>query len=94
MSSLTYFIVLCSPLHFINNAGHSLFLLVRISNAEGNPSAVINLLPCDHEVIGREYWKQPLVEIQVKIAYIRPKVIRSFPRPYISGSDIHLAAFF
>jgi hypothetical protein len=39
-------------------------------------------------------WNQPLAEMQEKTAYIRPKVIEPFPRPYTSGSYMHRAALF
>jgi hypothetical protein len=39
-------------------------------------------------------WKQPLAEIQGNAAYIRPKVVGSFPGPCTSESYMHQAAPF
>jgi hypothetical protein len=61
---------------------------------KGSPDTAVKLLPCDHEVMGSKSWKQPLVEIQGKTAYIRPKVVGLFPGPCASGSNVHRAALF
>jgi hypothetical protein len=37
-------------------------------------------------------WKQSLVEMQRKVAYIRHKVVGPFPKPCTSGSYVHRAA--
>jgi hypothetical protein len=50
---------------------------------------VVALLPWGH---GSKFWKQPLVEMQGKATYIRPKVARPIPGPYISRSYMHRAA--
>jgi hypothetical protein len=39
-------------------------------------------------------WKQPLVEIQGKAMYIRPKVVGPFPVPCVSKSYVHGAALY
>jgi hypothetical protein len=54
---------------------------------------MVKLLPCDHED-GFKSCKQPFAKMQGKNTYIRPKVIRSFPRPCASGSYMHRAALF
>jgi hypothetical protein len=39
-------------------------------------------------------WKQPLAEMQGNVVYIKPKVVRPFPKPSASRSYMHQAAFF
>jgi hypothetical protein len=42
--------------------------------------------------MGFKYWKQPLVEMQRKVTYIRPKVVIPFPGPCTNGNYVHWAA--
>jgi hypothetical protein len=59
-----------------------------------DPGAAVKLLPCDHKGHGFKSWKQPLVEMQGNVAYIRPKMVGPLPGPCASGSYVHQAALF
>jgi hypothetical protein len=43
-------------------------------------------------VYGFKSWKQPRAEMQGKVVYTRPKVVRPFPGPCASGSYVQRAA--
>jgi hypothetical protein len=58
-------------------------------NRKGSPGTVVKLLPCGNGH-GFKSWKQPLAEMQGKVAYIRPKVVG----PYASGNYMHQAALY
>jgi hypothetical protein len=49
------------------------------------------ITPKYHMYVSR---KQPLAEMQGKVAYIRPKVVGPFPGSYASWSYVHRAALF
>jgi hypothetical protein len=59
---------------------------------KGSLGTSVKLLPCDHEVMGSESWRQPLAEMHEKAGYIRPKVVGSFSEPCTSGSYVHRVA--
>jgi hypothetical protein len=51
---------------------------------KGSPGAAVKLLPCDHEVMGSSPGNSLLQKfLQGNAAYIRPKVVGPFLRPYI-----------
>jgi hypothetical protein len=71
-----------------------IILLNNFDNCEGEPwrsGKAVALWPWGH---GFKYWKQPLAEMQGKIAYIRSKVVRPLPGLCTSGSYVHWAALF
>jgi hypothetical protein len=64
-----------------------------------------NQLPCGHEVMSFEPWKQPLAQMLGKVVYKRlvfepfpgpqnPKVFKPFLGPYASRSYVHQTALF
>jgi hypothetical protein len=86
------YIVLILPCLTLSNI--QIILLNNFDNCEGEPwrsSKAVALWPWGH---GFKSWKQLLAEMQENTAYIRPKVVRPFPGPCISGSYVHQAAFF
>jgi hypothetical protein len=61
----------------------------KTSTLPWHSGKVVAFWPWGH---GFKSWKQPLVEIQEKTVYIRPKVVGPFSGPYVSESYLHRAA--
>jgi hypothetical protein len=69
--------------------------VVKHRTMKESPGTTVKLLPCNHDMRSWvKSWKQPLVEMQEKAMYIRPKVVGPFPGPYATGSYMHWAVLF